>query len=336
MEREHTLTNNERFLVTGALGCIGAWSVRNLVREGIPTGTLDLSHKTHRLQLLITEEEMSRIHFMQGDISKLEDVERAFQEFQPTHVIHLAALQLPFCKANPPLGALVNVVGTVNIFEAAKHAGLQRVVFASTTAVYGIAEEYGPGKLEHEAPLKPRSHYGVYKQANEGTARVYWLEDGISSIGLRPYTVYGAGRDQGMTSTPTKAMLAAALGRPYRVTYSSRCAFQYGDDMAKVFIMAARAPFTGTEVFNVGGDSVSVPEIIAAIEAVTPELRGKLTYDDVPLPFPEDVDNSALTGVLGSLPNTTLQDGVRETIEIFKQALKDGRMTVEDAEAILG
>ena len=327
--------NEERFLVTGALGCIGAWTVRNLAREGTPTGTLDLSQKKHRLQLLLSEGEMARVQFMQGDIAKLEDVEKAFHEFQPTHIIHLAALLLPLCKANPPLGALVNVVGTVNMFEAVKHAGLKSMVFASTTAVYGIADEYGSGKLEHDALLNPRSHYGVYKQANEGTARVYWLEDGISSIGLRPYTVYGAGRDQGMTSTPTKAMLAAALGRSYRITYSSRCAFQYGDDMAKVFIMAARASFKGTEVFNVGGDSVSVPEIITAIESVAPEMRGKLTYDDVPLPFPEDVDNRALTAVVGLLPNTDLLDGVRETIEIFKQALKDGRMTVEDAEAIL-
>jgi UDP-glucuronate 4-epimerase len=327
--------DNERFMVTGALGCIGAWTVRNLVREGIPTGTLDLSQKKHRLQLLLSEEEIARVQFMQGDISKLDDVERAFHAFQPTHIIHLAALQLPFCKANPSLGALVNVVGTVNMFEAVKQVGLKSMVFASTTAVYGVADEYGSGKLEHDAPLNPRSHYGVYKQANEGTARVYWLEDSISSIGLRPYTVYGAGRDQGMTSTPTKAMLAAALGRSYRITYNSRCAFQYGEDMAKVFIMAARACFNGTEVFNVGGDSVGVPEIISAIETVAPEMRGKLTCDDVPLPFPEDVDNRALTAILGPLPNTSLQVGVRETIDIFRQALKDGRMKVEDAEAIL-
>ena len=80
---------------------------------------------------------------------------------------------------------------------------------------------------------------------------------------------------------------------------------------------------------------MGVPEIITAIETAAPDMRGKLTCDDVPLPFPEDVDNRALTAILGPLPNTALQDGVRETIDIFRQALNDGRMKVEDAEAIL-
>jgi nucleoside-diphosphate-sugar epimerase len=327
--------SNERFLVTGALGCIGAWAVKNLVEEGVEVFTLDLSNNRKRLQLILPEKKINGVIFLQGDISRMEDVTRVFDAAKPTHIIHLAALQLPFCKANPSLGAAVNVVGTVNMFEAIKKNDCPPIIYASSTAVYGTSEEYPEGILGHDSTLKPRSHYGVYKQANEGTARVYWLENGLSSLGLRPYTVYGAGRDQGMTSTPTKAMLAAAIGQPYHISYGGRCAFQYGDDMAKTFILAARSGFTGSEVFNVGGDSISVPEVIAAIEEIAPEMSGKITFENVPLPFPEEVDNSELVKIIGQLPNTSLLDGVRETVGYFRQAIANGKMTLSEAESIL-
>lgn len=321
--------SEERFLVTGGLGCVGAWVLRRLVREGVRVAGFDLGNNRHRPGLLMSEAEMERIHFLQGDIADFKAVQAAFEAFHPTHVIHLAALQLPFCRADPVAGARVNVVGTVNIFEAARHFGLQRVVYASSTAVYGMSEEYPQAPLAHDAPLKPRSHYGVYKQANEGTARVYWMDDGISSIGLRPYVVYGAGRDQGMTSTPTKAMLAAAAGQHYHISYGGRYCFQYSDDTAATFIACARAPFEGCSVFNQGGDSVSTAEVIAAIEQTLPSARGTITYDDIPLPFPEEVDNSPLAAIIGAVPSTPLQQGVAETIGIFQQALADGRISVE-------
>src|SRR5947209_8921826 len=161
--------SDERFLVTGALGCIGAWVVRNLIREGTPTTVLELASDPHRMRLIMSEDELSRVKFIAGDVSDLPTVEAAVKDSGATHVIHLAGLQVPFCKADPSLGARVNVVGTVNIFEAAKRAKLQRVVYASSIAVYGLSEEYSEGPLPHDAPLHPRNHYGVYKQANEGT-----------------------------------------------------------------------------------------------------------------------------------------------------------------------
>jgi len=322
---------NDRFLVTGALGCIGAWTLRNLVREDIPVAVLDLGKNHQRLELIMSPEEIARIQFITGDISDLNVVESAIKDSGANRIIHLAALQLPFCKADPSLGARVNVVGTVNMFEAAKRAGIHQLVFASSTAVYGVSEEYPEGPLQHDAELKPRSHYGVYKQANEGTARIYWMDDQVASIGLRPYVVYGAGRDQGMTSTPTVAMLAAVSGKPYRISYGKRYCFQYGDDVAKCFIRCARTPFNGAEVFNIGGPSVSTTQVIDAIEKVEPASHGKITFDDVPLPFPEEVDSSALEKVIGSLPYTPLEQGVAETMGIFRKALKDGRIKPVEA-----
>jgi UDP-glucuronate 4-epimerase len=318
----------EHFFITGGLGCIGAWVVRNLLREGVPVTIFDLADNPHRLKLILTAPEMGAVQFLSGDISDLQAIKTAIQKSHATHIIHLAALQVPFCKADPAQGAQVNVVGTVNIFEAAKQVGIQRIVYASSVAVYGLSEEYPEGELGHDAPLKPRTHYGVYKQANEGTARIYWLDDGISSIGLRPYTLYGPGRDQGMTSGPTKAMLAAAAGQAYHIPYGGRSGMQYTDDVAKIFIQAARLAFQGAEVLNIRGSVVDMPEIIAAIEAAEPLAKGKITFDPKPLALPEGTDDTALRRLFGVLPNTPLNEGVKSTIKLFKQALADGRIAI--------
>ena len=310
----------ERFLVTGATGCIGAWVVRNLVRESVPVCITIRDSSLHRLQLIMSPEELEKIDLEKGNITDLSFLERALQDFGATRVIHLAAMQLPFCKEDPAEGALVNVVGTINVFEAAKRAGLHKVVYSSSAAVYGLSDEYPPGALSHDARLNPRSHYGVYKQANEGNARVYWIDDGIASIGLRPYVVYGPGRDQGMTSTPTKAMLAAARGEPYHISFGGRFGFQYVDDVAKVFIKAARADFQGAEVFNIGGTSVAMEEVVETIEAIVPSQKGTITFEDKALPFPEEMDNSQLVACLGPVHETSLREGISETIAIFKDA----------------
>lgn len=318
---------NEHFFVTGALGCIGAWVVRNLVAQAIPTTVFDLGTNPHRLRLIMTEDELAQVQFVAGDISDLSAVEGALTASNATHIIHLAGLQVPFCKADPSLGARVNVVGTVNMFEAAKRVGIKHLTYASSVAVYGLSEEYPEGALAHDAAPRPRNHYGVYKQANEGTARIYWLDDRVSSIGLRPYIVYGVGRDQGMTSGPTKAMLAAASGNSYHIPFGGRSVYQYADDTARVFIQAARSDFRGADVFNLRGSVVRMSDIVAAIELAEPKIRGQITFDDKSLSLPEDMDDSSLVKILGELPHTPLEQGVAATLDIFRRALADGRLS---------
>ena len=320
--------SNNRVLITGALGCIGAWVVRKLVHDGTETSVFDLSDDVHRLRLIMTDEEIGRVQFISGDITDPAAVDAAFAQSKPTQVIHLAALQIPACRANPVLGARVNVVGTVNVFEALRKTGIKNLVYASSIAVYGPPEDYPSGPVEHGAPLLPRTLYGVFKQADEGIAKVYWHEHAISSIGLRPYIVYGPGRDQGMTSSPTKAMLAAAAGRPFHIPYGGRADMQYAPDVAGILIKALQKPFQGAEAYNIRGSVVPMAEVVRAIETAVPDLKGQITFDDAGIPYPEELDDSAVRAVLGSLPNTSLEDGVAQTIGIFKQALASGRITL--------
>src|SRR5258708_4010012 len=172
----------ERFLVTGALGCIGAWVVRNLVQAGAPVAVFDLASDPHRLRLIMSPDEVARVQFITGDITDLAALEKALADTGATNLIHLAALQVPFCRADPPLGARVNVVGTVNAFEAIKRAGLKALVYASSFAVYGQSEEYPEGRVDDDAHLRPNNLYAVYKHANEGTAPIYWQDDPGASL----------------------------------------------------------------------------------------------------------------------------------------------------------
>ncbi len=313
---------NRVFLVTGAMGCIGAWALYHLAKRGEKAVSFDLSANRSRLNLLLSPQEQEAITFVQGDLTQYATVAEVISGQAITHIIHLAALQVPFCRANPVMGAQVNVVGTVNIFEAARQHGIKHLAHASSIAVYGNPSLYPPGLIAHDAPLLPQTLYGVYKQADEGIAQVYWLENEISSTALRPYTVYGLGRDQGMTSEPTKAMLAAAAGQPFAISFGGVMQFQHASDVAQQFIDAALLPLKGAYRFNLGGTPTSVNEVATLIRAVRPDAD--ISVAERMLAFPEGFDDSALRSHFPDVYETPLSVGIQQTIEQFEKALATG------------
>jgi len=320
------MSDRETFLVTGALGCLGAWTVHHLLCEGRRVVSFDRSDDRHRLDLLLTPDEQAHVTFVTGDLTAPAAVSEVFHTHRITHVIHLAALQVPFCRANPVLGAQVNVVGTINVFEAARAAGVAHVAYASSVAVYGPPDAYPPGPVRNDAPPAPRTNYGVYKVANEQQARVYWHDHRISSLALRPYTVYGVGRDQGLTSDPTKAMLAAAAGKPFAIGFGGTMQFQWASDVARQFIACARHPLDGAYAFNLSTTSTSVAHLIDVIREIVP--GSSVTCEDTQLPFPTAFDGQALHTSGVPVYETPLRDGVRRTIEHFRTCLADGRLAL--------
>ncbi len=203
----------ERILVTGSSGFIGAWVVRDLIERRVPFVMLDRDPNLRRLGDLLPELP-SGLKVITGDVSDLDVVARAIEENGVTAIIHLAGAQIPICRETPLLGAQINVMGTMAVFEAARQQGtIRQIAYASSAGVMGRVEDYPPGLIPSDAPARPATHYGVFKQCNEGNARVYFQDHGVSSVGLRPGTVYGVGRDFGLTSDPTKAVKAALVGR---------------------------------------------------------------------------------------------------------------------------
>lgn len=321
--------NGERFLVTGALGCIGAWALHELVREGVPVVAFDRAADPRRPAMLLSPKELARVTFVEGDIRDPGSLGAAIDTHGITNVIHLAALQVPFCRADPIGGAQVNVVGTVAVFEAVRERRdrMAPVVYAGSVGMFDAADaDNASGRLLADATAHPATLYGVYKLANEGTAHVYWTEHGVASFGLRPLTVYGPGRDQGMTSTPTKAMAAAVLGLPYRITFGGSTLYQYAADAARMFIRASRAALPGANVANMGGSVASMDELVSLIEREVPDAAGRITYEPEPLPFPTDIDTGGLAP-LGDIRVTPFAAGVADTIARFRRLTAEGRLT---------
>ncbi len=322
---------SERFLIIGALGCIGAWSTKRLLDEGADVVSYDLPGEPHRLKLLLSADQLAKVTFVNGDVTNPAALEQAIVEHGITHVIHLAALQVPSVRANPILGMNINVVGTTIVFESVKkHKDqVQGLAYASSVAVYGPANRYPAGPIAHDAPLLPETLYGVSKEANEGTAEIYWLEHGVRSIGVRPAFVYGPGRDVGMTSTPTKAMLAAAAGRPYHISFGGTGFFQHADDVAKALIAGTRAGIDGAPCYNLGGTSVEISAVVDAIDAAAPEMEGMITFEPIQLPFPAAYDGEPLDRAIGPVGWRPFAQGAKQTVDFFKQAIAAGRIDVD-------
>jgi UDP-glucuronate 4-epimerase len=306
-----------RFLITGALGAIGVWTMRSLLERGHSVVALDLGGAGHRLPLALDAGQQAAVVHVQGDITDREIVPRVLDEHAITNVIHLAALQVPFVRADPALGARVNVLGTVNVLEAARGRALGPVVYASSIAAYGadgtLAADDHPGTL-----------YGVYKRANESTALRYFEDYGVSSLGLRPHTVYGPGRDQGLTSAPTVAMVAAAAGRPYRIAFGGSLQLQYTPDIGEAFARAALLDYEGASIHDVGGPVVAMADLAALID---PEL---ITAGPDPLPFPSGADGSSFAALVGDDVLRPVEDGVADARRQFERLLAEGLVDAPD------
>ena len=307
-------------MVTGAGGCIGSWVLALLARAGVPACALDLSEDERRPRLLMSEDELKKVQWRTGDISDSAAVVRILEAARPSAIIHLAALQVPFCKADPIAGAKVNVVGTVNIFEAARRLGIKRLAYASSIAAYGAMDE-GHGAMH--------TLYGAYKYCDEQIAKVYSQDWGIHSVGIRPGVVYGVGRDQGLTSKTTFAILAAAAGKPYEVPFSGGVSWLYAGEVASAFVHAVSRERAGAPVFDMNGVYAPVEEGLRILKQLAPSAA--VTSSGQPLAFPMHLPDEPLRSYLGDYGRIALAEGIRETYEAFRSLIGRGMLSMPEA-----
>ena len=304
-------------LVTGSGGCIGSWALAILVRAGVPVVAYDLAADRRRPGLLMSGEELDRVAWEQGDIADPEALDRVVAAHGVGAIIHLAALQVPFCREDPVAGARANVVGTVAVFEAARRHGLRRLAYASSIAAHGAV------------PDSPwlATLYGAYKACDEAAARVYWQDWRVPSIGLRPGVVYGVGRDQGMTSRTTFAILAAALGREYEVPFTGPVSWLYAGEAAAAFVQAVSREREGAAVFDCNGAVATVEEGLATLRRLRPGARVRSRGD--PLPFPAEDRDSLLRAHIGDYGALSIEEGTTETLRAFEVLAQQGRVPAE-------
>jgi nucleoside-diphosphate-sugar epimerase len=307
-------------VVTGAGGCIGSWVLALLARAGVKTCAFDLSEDKRRPSLLMPEGELAAIQWRTGDVSESKTVLQVFEAVRPCAVIHLAALQVPFCKADPVAGAKVNVVGTVNVFEAARRLGIKRIAYASSIAAYGAMDE-GHGAMH--------TLYGAYKYCDEQIAKVYSEDWGIHSVGIRPGVVYGVGRDQGLTSKTTFAILAAAAGKPYEVPFSGGVSWLYAGEAASAFAHAVSRERKGAPVFDMNGVYAPVEEGLRMLKQIAPSAQIRVSGQ--PLAFPMHLPDEPLRAYLGDYGNMPLAEGIRETYDAFRSLVGRGALSMPEA-----
>jgi UDP-glucuronate 4-epimerase len=292
-----------------------------LLDAGARCVALDVRSDGTRLRQLVQQERIGQVEFVVGDIVEEGLVERVVRRHGVSRVIHLAALQIPFVAAAPAHGAEVNVVGTVRVFEAAA---------AARDQVKGLAYASSAAVFDQSGALEPASLYGVFKLANEGTARIFAEADGVASVGLRPWAVFGPGRDQGLTAAPTHALKAVALGEPYRIPFGGRLDLQYARDVADAFIAGALAAGVGARVANLRGSVVSVDEFIQVVDTLRPGAAQLLTHESEPIPIVAEPGGPLVDELLAETPRTPLVAAVRETLEHFEARRRVGELRESD------
>ena len=316
------------YLVTGALGCIGSWVLKHLAERGDKIIASDVGSISVRPGLLMSYETLEGMTWRTLDVTDTNAVTDLVTSEGIDRIIHLAGLQIPFCRANPPLGAAVNVTGTVNVFEAARAAGIKSIAYASSIAVLGPVGSYSEYPLDDSVQTNPSTLYGVYKVANEGTARIYAQDWGVGSIGLRPYCVFGIGRDQGVTADFAKAILAASIGRPFHIRFGGQVALQHATDIAQAFIDSADAQVEGAFACNQRYDVLGVNKFVDLLGELVP--GAKITFDpDTPLPIDADLDDSGLRKLIGKLQHTPLRDGIAQDIAMYRNLVEAGKIDLK-------
>jgi nucleoside-diphosphate-sugar epimerase len=295
-----------RVLITGGLGFIGSWTARTLLEAGHSVRVFDFHSERKLFDDIVPRERAAGVEQMIGDITDPAHVEGAVSGCDA--VVHLAGILVPGCRADPVKGAMVNVLGTLYTFRAAMNHGVRGFAYASTAAVFGPDDGATPD---------PLTHYGAYKLCNEGNARAFWEDAGFSSVGLRPWTVYGPGREIGITAGPTLAMRAAAEGRPYTIPFTGSTGMDFVGDTAAVFARAATETPEGAHVFSLQGTLASTDDILAAIRSAAP--GSEIDAHGPHLPIAPRLDEGELRTVFEHLPRTSLDAGTQFTIEHYRR-----------------
>ncbi len=294
-------------LVTGATGFLGASLIAHLLAEGVAVAAFDIREDRTLLADLAGAETAGRVDWTTGDVADAETLDTAVAKARPAAIAHLAALTIPACREAPARGTAVNVLGHVNMLEAALRHGVDRVLYTSSTAAHPRGPLNAPGNL-----------YGATKRAVEDLSKTFFLDQGLPSVGVRPNVVYGYGRTGGETAAFSEAIRAAVAGERYRMPFTGRMCFQYVsevvDVMARCLAVTPDAPVVG----DITTRAESSDDFIAAIHAEIPDAtvvraETERAPPDVPL------DAAPLRDLIGDWPGVSLREGVRRTIAAHRR-----------------
>jgi nucleoside-diphosphate-sugar epimerase len=293
-----------RILITGGSGFIGLWLTKSLLATGAQVRVLDLKTDGPLVHEILGNT-AANVDWRSGDVSDGEAVRKAAAGCDA--LVHLAAVLTPACQENPIRGAEINLIGTLNVFEAARAEGVKSVVYMSSAGVFGPDDGRTPW---------PTTHYGAFKLAMEGCARAYFEDHGIASVGFRPLVVYGPGREIGMTAGPSLACRAAAREEAYVIPFTGVTDFVHVNDVVAAYQAAIEAPPTDARAYTLVGDCCTAEDFAAEVCRVVPGAQ--ITAAGPTLPIAGQLDPGTLRDDLPGIPRTTVHDGIAATVAYYR------------------
>lgn len=297
-----------KILVTGGGGFIGAWIVRRLVLAGYTPVVFDMHSDRRKVAEIAGPDIAETIGWVAGDITSGADVVEAAKEC--SSIIHLAGILTPACRENPILGANVNLIGTLNVFLAARAHAMRNVAYMSSMGVFGPDGGSEPS---------PTTLYGAFKLAAEHSARVFLAEDGITSTGFRPYVVYGPGRETGASAGPSLACLAAARGQSCTIPFTGPVDLIHADDVARIFLSAVERPPAGATAVNLLGVPTNAAEVAQTIMRLAP--GSVISAVGEPMPIRAPAAEPRLAQLFPDWSPMPLDAGLTDTIDHYRRAI---------------
>lgn len=325
--------------ITGGTGCIGSVTIYKLLQskkvDKIVIATR--SNNADPLKLWLGDDLDARLEFVTLDVSDYKAIEQVLAKVNPTHIIHLGAYQSPDCSNDHIGGMQINTGGTMALFDAAeKLPNLQRFVFASSAAVYGMRSMYAESVIPENVPLAPPNHYGIWKLAGEHLARLFYDNTKVPTVCLRLNTTYGKGRDKGKTSAPTNALKAIVLGAvsdtliPFEMPYQGRENYHFVEDVGVQFAQCTLQPYEGFGAFNIKGKTIAIEDFLniakqqANALGIGDYVKLSITDGAPPNLFISDLSHEKIDRTFNDMPLTNIEKGVRNSLEEFLQMAKKG------------
>ena len=312
-----------RILVTGGAGLIGSTTIDLLLRKHSPAQIVILDNLV-RGTLSNVERAMkdTRLSFVQGDICDADTVRRATDGMDA--VIHLAALRITACAAEPRRAMEVMCDGSFNVVEAAREAGVKKIVAASSASIYGLADSF-PTREDHH-PYNNQTWYGASKVMLEGLLRSYHSMSGLPYVALRYFNVYGPRMDVHgkYTEVLIRWMDRIAAGQPPLILGDGEQTmdFIYIDDVARSNVLALASDLE-SDVFNVAsGVETSLNDLVTTLLAVMgSNLRPEYGPERAVNPVPRRLaDISLAQRRLGFKAQVGLEDGLAQLVEWWQHS----------------
>jgi UDP-glucose 4-epimerase len=308
------------YFITGGTGFIGAYVTRQLIESGHCVTAFDLAPQRDFMQDLLSKEQFAATSLIAGDVSDLPALLRALKLSKAQRIVHLAALLGARSNDNPPMSLKINCGGTLNVFEAAIDRDIERVVWASSVGVFGLASKRQPGPIANDAPHQPTDLYGACKSLNERFSRHYRRAYNLNCIGLRYSLVYGYGKANTYARGTGANFMAELIDKPAMGLAASVPAgdaildFIHVEDAARATVLASDARECKPVALNIGGFRHTLREAAGIIMSELPEAQ-MVVEDGAWNGVDHHYELSVAEATIGYVPSIGLDEGLRENIK---------------------